>query len=118
MSAVTHIAIDCPLCGEPFRENAKLVRDGALVRCPDCDRDIAIDGSDSLSADLLMRAREARRRRKQYLKTVRAMWRPPDERQPPVDLANIMRTLDALLARLDSGSAETGCSSTQLPAGL
>lgn len=117
MSANALVELSCPHCQGHFIENAKLVRHGAQAYCPECAQLFTLDGSTEAMRQQLLEARQARRRRKDRVTEMRARWAEPAPRaagssvpqaavppppRPPLMISDVLKSLDALLAKLDA----------------
>lgn len=106
MPAPALVDLDCPHCHQSFVENAKLVRPGGTAWCPGCGQLFALGADNEAMQRALVRAKTARRERRERLSELQLRWteaapaRPSPN--PPMLMTDVLRTLDDLLSRLDS----------------
>jgi len=98
------ISVACPHCNAEILQRAKLVRAGGQAWCPDCESLFELDPGIEAMRRTLSEARAARRDRKQRITEMRARWSDPVPAPPtrPMLMSDVLRTLDDLLARMDT----------------
>lgn len=113
MSAFALVNLTCPHCGGTFIENAKLVRPGGEAYCPECASLFPLDASNESIRTALQEAKKARARRRERVAQLRERWAepsppskpanapPPAQAERPLLISDVLRSLDALLLRLN-----------------
>lgn len=116
MSAFALVNLTCPHCGGTFIENAKLVRPGGQAYCPECQGLFPLDASNDSIRTALQEAKKARARRRERVAQLRERWAEPCTTSKPAPaprptpaiapdrpllISDVLRSLDALLLRLN-----------------
>jgi hypothetical protein len=101
MTSFARVAISCPHCAETFFESARLIRAGGSAWCPACQQLFPLDRTFPGLRDALREARVARSRRRDRIAELRRLWaEPAPVERPPRLKSDLLRTLDALIARM------------------
>lgn len=102
MTSYARVPVTCPHCDESFLESARLIRIGGSAWCPACLRLFPLDPMQPKVRIALGRARRARARRREKIAVLRRQWaEPAPDSQPPRAAGDLLRTLDALIARMN-----------------
>ena len=106
MGAHALLELTCPRCDNHFVENGQLVARDGRAWCPECGHNFACDERMDLLQRQLGIALQARLRRDERMLELRSRWTEPAAALPsgqqPRRISDVLRTLDALLAKLDA----------------
>jgi hypothetical protein len=107
MTSFARVAVTCPRCDETFFESARLIRAGGSAWCPACQSLFDLDRALPGIRQAVREARMARSRRHDRIAELRRHWAEPAplERTPHLK-SDLLRTLDALIARMSEESGE------------
>jgi uncharacterized Zn finger protein (UPF0148 family) len=106
MGAHALLELTCPRCENHFVENGQLVARDGRAWCPECGHNFLCDDRMAVLQRQLGAALQARLRRDERMLELRSRWTEPVAALPsgnqPRRISEVLRTLDALLAKLDA----------------